>query len=137
MVRTIAGAVLLLLIVFFARGRPHILRLHAVAQSHPSAADSLRPAVPGDSSTAPSPKKSRREPPSVPEAFSRHPLAFLSRAPADSLVLLNGIGPVLAERIVETRNGKGPFSSWKEILAVKGIGPGKLERLKAQAGVVD
>jgi competence protein ComEA len=59
------------------------------------------------------------------------PLAFLSRAPADSLDLLPGIGPVLAARIVECRRASGGFSSWKEVDAVKGIGPKLIARWQA------
>jgi competence protein ComEA len=69
----------------------------------------------------------------VPPSFRRNPLVFLSSAPADSLVLLPGIGPVLAERIVNARTGKRSFIRWEDLLAIKGIGPKTIERLKQLA----
>lgn len=68
---------------------------------------------------------------SLPPDFISHPLLFLSRAPTDSLVLLPGIGPVLAERIAGVRTGKRSFTRWDDLLVVKGIGPKTLDRLKA------
>lgn len=70
---------------------------------------------------------------SAPPSFAHDPLAFLSRAPADSLDLLPGIGPVLAMRIVEARRGRGSFTSWDDVLRVRGIGPKTIERLKVLA----
>jgi len=50
-------------------------------------------------------------------------------APVDSLELLPGIGPVLADRIVEYRRHKR-FESIVDIIKVKGIGPRMYERLR-------
>ena len=50
-------------------------------------------------------------------------------APADSLELLPGIGPVLADRIVERRKSKR-FVREVDITEVKGIGPKMYERLR-------
>ncbi len=50
----------------------------------------------------------------------------------DELESLSGIGPVLAERIVEWRRQQGPFRSEDDLLQVRGIGPQSLERLKSQ-----
>jgi predicted DNA-binding helix-hairpin-helix protein len=50
-------------------------------------------------------------------------------APADSLELLPGIGPVLADRIVEYRQQKR-FEREVDITEVKGIGPKLYERLR-------
>ena len=69
----------------------------------------------------------------VPPSYTRNPLRFLSEAPADSLTLLPGIGPVLAERVARARNGKSLFTQWDDLLGVKGIGPRTVERLKALA----
>ncbi|HXV14691.1 MAG TPA: helix-hairpin-helix domain-containing protein [Candidatus Krumholzibacteria bacterium] len=63
--------------------------------------------------------------------FLADPLAFLSTAPADSLELLPGVGPVLATRIVAARRDRGPFRSWDDVDRVRGIGPRTIERLKA------
>lgn len=72
---------------------------------------------------------------SVPQSYLENPLAFLSLAPTDSLQLLPGIGPVIAERVAVTRSGQRSFTKWEDLLAVKGIGPKTLERLKKAAGV--
>lgn len=54
----------------------------------------------------------------------------INSAGIDSLVLLPGIGPALAARIVEYRNVNGPFSSPEELLQVKGIGEIKLQQIR-------
>ncbi len=43
---------------------------------------------------------------------------------------LNGIGPVLAQRIIEHREASGGFKTIDELLDVKGIGDAKFEGLK-------
>ena len=50
-------------------------------------------------------------------------------APADSLELLPGIGPVIADRIVVYRQ-KSFFERKVDIMRVKGIGPRLYERLE-------
>lgn len=50
-------------------------------------------------------------------------------SPVDSLELLPGIGPVLAERIVAYRQ-HGRFESAVDITNVKGIGPRLYEQIK-------
>ena len=65
-------------------------------------------------------------------------LRFLSRAPRDSLELLPGIGPVLAERIAVARGGQGPFASWDDLrVRVRGIGEKTVARLKYAAEPVE
>ncbi len=53
----------------------------------------------------------------------------LNRAGPDHLVLLPGIGPALADRIVRTRERLGAFDTIEAVTAVKGIGPKTLQRL--------
>ena len=72
-------------------------------------------------------------PSAVPASYRRAPLAYLSSAPADSLQLLPGIGPVLAARIAQARGGKRLFTSWDDVLRVRGIGPEKIRRLRELA----
>jgi len=55
----------------------------------------------------------------------------VNAAIASELTLLPGIGPVLARRIVAARKEKGPFREWGDLLAVPGIGPKSLDRLKS------
>lgn len=77
---------------------------------------------------------SHSEPRPVPSSYLENPLKYLSEAPTDSLQLLSGIGPVLAERLASARSGRSSFTRWEELLGVKGIGPKKLQKLRTLAG---
>jgi hypothetical protein len=66
-------------------------------------------------------------PPPLANIFFR-PIS-LNRADKNILSTLPGIGPVLAERIVQQRTEKGPIRSANELLQIPGIGPGKLAQL--------
>lgn len=59
----------------------------------------------------------------------------INTASAAELEALPGIGPALAARIVEYRDGHGPFASVDDLTDVPGIGPAKLEALRSQATV--
>jgi competence ComEA-like helix-hairpin-helix protein len=59
----------------------------------------------------------------------------LNRATAEELDALPGIGPVLADRIVEHRRVHGRFQDVDELRAVRGIGPRLLERLRGRVHV--
>ena len=61
----------------------------------------------------------------------------INRADAETLATLPGIGPVLAARIVAHRDSAGPFAAVDSLVAVSGVGPATLERLRARvrAGV--
>ena len=54
----------------------------------------------------------------------------LNTARAVDLEAIPGIGPVLAQRIVATRDERGGFSDLDELLAVKGIGAKRLKTLR-------
>lgn len=69
--------------------------------------------------------------PGAPPTFAANPLLFLSTAPVDSLDLLPGIGPVLADRIARARGATQRFTTWDQLLAVRGIGPKTIEKLQA------
>jgi len=73
--------------------------------------------VPGP---APSPVAERRE----------ETRLDVNRADRAALVGLPGVGPVLAERILEDRARNGPFRSVEDLRRVKGIGERTLERLR-------
>ncbi|MCF6191763.1 MAG: helix-hairpin-helix domain-containing protein [Candidatus Hydrothermae bacterium] len=53
-----------------------------------------------------------------------------STAPYESLLLLPGVGPTLARRILEDRARHGPYRQLKDLQRVRGIGPRTLERLR-------
>ena len=57
-------------------------------------------------------------------------LVNVNTASAEELEKLPGVGPSLAERIVEYRKRNGSFSSAEELDNVEGIGPRRIETLK-------
>ncbi len=54
----------------------------------------------------------------------------LNTATAEQLEAIPGIGPVLAQRIVDYRRAHGRFHSVEELLEVSGIGPKRLENMR-------
>jgi len=54
----------------------------------------------------------------------------LNRATAGELLQLPGVGPVLANRIVSTRDDRGGFDSTDDLKTVSGIGPARLDRVR-------
>jgi len=124
--RRIVGAFILFVVAVFPRADDISHCWIPVRQ-----ADCSLASAPGDSSGDP-PARTRRDRSRqiVPRDYRRDPFLFLSTAPKDSLVLLPGVGPVLAERIASARTGKRSFTRWDDLLAIKGIGPKTIERLK-------
>ncbi|WP_233188018.1 helix-hairpin-helix domain-containing protein [Actinomyces qiguomingii] len=59
----------------------------------------------------------------------------INTATAAELEKLSGIGPALAQRIVDYRADHGPFTSVDELTNVSGIGAAKLEALRDEATV--
>ena len=64
----------------------------------------------------------------------RGPLA-INRATAKELEALDGIGPVLAARIVTYRSANGPFATVEDLLKVSGIGAAKFAQFKEKIRV--
>ena len=61
--------------------------------------------------------------PATPQAYFSHPGGYLdiNTANAAELELIEGVGPVKAQRIVEYREAHGPFASVEELALVDGI----------------
>ena len=59
----------------------------------------------------------------------------LNRATAEDLDALPGLGPALAQRIVDYRKAHGPFKQIEDLREVSGIGPHNLQRLKPYLGL--
>ena len=59
----------------------------------------------------------------------------INRATARQLDVLDGIGPVIAQRIVEYRKINGSFLSIDDLLKVSGIGAAKFAQIKAKVRI--
>ena len=75
------------------------------------------------------------EEPSAPEETETAPESMASRvnlntADAAALESLPGIGPALAQRIIDYRLANGPFQTTAEIQDVRGIGAGIYAKIK-------
>jgi len=74
-----------------------------------------------------------------PAQMAKRPIAEkvdLNRATEKDFEALPGIGPVLAERIVEYRQSRGAFREIDQLRHVKGIGKKKFERIRSLVGVI-
>jgi competence protein ComEA len=54
----------------------------------------------------------------------------LASATLEQLDDLPGIGPVTAQKILDWRQGHGPFRSVDDLDAIPGIGPARIEQLR-------
>lgn len=55
----------------------------------------------------------------------------LNSATSQELTALEGIGTVIAERIIKHRQENGPFKDLRELMNVKGIGQKKFDKIQA------
>ena len=55
----------------------------------------------------------------------------VNTATAEDLEALPGIGPVLAQRIVQYRASQGPYRNLDDLLAVHGMGKKKLAQVRS------
>lgn len=102
----------------------------------PKTLEGLRPLVrigpnPLSSSAAPPASKTTTPAPSRNAEINRftHNPVNINRASSDELQALDGIGPVLAERIIQSRQNR-PFHSVDEVRRVHGIGPKTLAQIR-------
>ena len=59
----------------------------------------------------------------------------LNRVTAEDLGAVPGIGPALAQRIVDYRKAHGPFKQVEDLREVAGVGPESLQKLKPYLGL--
>jgi competence protein ComEA len=59
----------------------------------------------------------------------------LNRASAEDLDAIPGLGPALAQRIVDYRQAHGPFKQVEDLRKVSGVGPQNLQKLKPFLGL--
>jgi competence protein ComEA len=60
----------------------------------------------------------------------------VNTATAEELEALPGIGPTLAQRIIQHCQSHGLYKTWEDLLEVSGIGKKKLEQLKPYIAVL-
>lgn len=73
----------------------------------------------------------------VPPPADARFMVNVNLAPPAELAQLPGLGPATAERIVAHREQQGPFASHEDLLAVHGIGPVTLERMRPYLRLID
>ena len=66
---------------------------------------------------------------SVPETEAITFPIDINRAGKEEFMALPGIGEVLAQRILDYREEKGPFTNVEQLMGVKGIGKTKMEEM--------
>ena len=59
----------------------------------------------------------------------------VNRASIEELQTIRGVGPALAERIVNYRETNGKFKSLEDLKEIRGIGDLKLEKIKGRITV--
>jgi competence protein ComEA len=102
--------------------------IQSAVRTRQSALDSAQSAVRSPQSALDSAQSAVRSPQSA-------VLVDLNTATASELDLLPGIGPALAQRIIEYRSKHNGFKTVDELRQVSGIGPKKFEAIKDRVTV--
>src|SRR3989441_12762885 len=69
----------------------------------------------------------------TPGALAKKPPAKpvnINTATSEELQLVPGIGPATADKILQMRKSYGAFKSVDDLLAIRGLGPKRLEKLR-------
>ena len=69
------------------------------------------------------------------QADSQTAKVNLNKASLEELQTVRGIGPALAERIIQYRDEHGRFERIEDIVQVRGVGEAKFEKLKSQVSI--
>lgn len=85
--------------------------------------------LPSQTSSGHSPSGSGSQPASVSDSSTAKFPININTASAAELDLLPGIGPVLAQRILDYRTEYGSFASVKDLMYVEGIGEKTLSKI--------
>lgn len=110
------------------RTRPELVERLERFDHAPVLPDSMRPSSASPGTPAPRPERPTKIQPADGEAPSPEPVD-LNRASTSDLMRLPGIGPMLATRIVESRDTDGPFASPEDLRRVRGLHRRTLDRL--------
>ena len=88
-------------------------------------------------SIQPSTQKPPFDQPNVSQETDVTPSININTATGEELETLTGIGPVLAQRIIDYREKNGNFKNIREITAVYGIGDAILQKFRDRISVED
>lgn len=89
-----------------------------------------RPLVDGEQIIVPGPNDVALEPIGITGQSGQNGAVNLNRATVADLEQLSGIGPALAQRIIDWRDANGAFTSVDQLLEVSGIGEKTLARFR-------
>ena len=71
----------------------------------------------------------------VSQAAQQTVVVNLNTSTSEQLQTIRGIGPALAERILNYRKEKGKFAKAEDLMNVRGIGEAKFEKIKNQVSI--